>query len=73
MFLVKLHPVESTALESAGYDPVTRLLTVRFLLGGTYEYVDVAASLYEDLLAAQPHPWTAVGPRVKTHRYRQID
>jgi hypothetical protein len=32
----------------------------------------VPRSLYEDLLAAQPHPWSVYGEKVKAHHYRQL-
>jgi hypothetical protein len=47
-------------LESATYDPSTRTLAVRYHgLGGAawavYEYRDVRAELYNQVLAAMPH------------------
>lgn len=49
----KLMPVESSSIESVGYDPGTRRLYVRFLQSGkAYVYYDVEEDVFEDLLAA---------------------
>lgn len=69
---VRREPIRSDALITAGYDPETRRLAVEYEAGGVYEYDDVDPELYDELLAAQPHPWSVVGERVKQHRYRQI-
>lgn len=69
----KLTAVESDAIVAAGYDEHTGVLIVRFRDGGTYEYLEAPRSLFEELLAAQPHPWSAVGRRVMSHDYRRLD
>jgi len=69
----KLPPVQSDAIVAAGYDPARRVLAVRYESGAVYEYFDVDPELYDELLAAQPHPWSRVGERVKSHRFRQLD
>lgn len=45
-------PVDSSNIESVGYDASGRELYVRFLAGRTYVYSDVPAELYEELLRA---------------------
>jgi hypothetical protein len=45
---------------------------VQFESGSIYEYFDVDRELYDELEAAQPHPWRVVGARVKEHRYRRL-
>ena len=46
-------PVDSAALETVAYDPETRLLTLTFHSGGVYEYVNVAQTVWEELLRAE--------------------
>jgi hypothetical protein len=48
------------------------VLAVEYESGAVYEYYDVPRSLYEGLLAAQPHPWSVYGEQVKAHRFRQV-
>ena len=47
-----LNPVKSSNAESAGYDPDTQELHVRFKSGGTYSYSGVPKEKYESLMAA---------------------
>ena len=68
-----LRGVESGALDAIAYDADTATLTVAFGDGRTYEYYGVRRSLYERLLAAQPHPWSALGHEVRRHPYRRVD
>lgn len=44
---------ESTLIASCGYDTETKELTVTFVSGRSYTYVDVDRSDYEDLINAQ--------------------
>lgn len=46
-------PVESSAVESVGYDPRTRTLEVEYASGGVYRYVGVPLRAYELLLRAE--------------------
>jgi hypothetical protein len=64
--------IRSDALLGASYDLERRILTVQFESGSVYEYFDVEPELYDELEAAQPHPWHVVGERVKEHRYRRL-
>lgn len=64
--------IASQALTAVGYDAATATLTVTFAHGGTYEYYGVTRRLYERLLEAQPHPWSAYGAEVRRHPYRRI-
>lgn len=61
----ELIAIQSDNVEAAGYDDATSTMTVLFDSGGLYEYYDVPPQLWEDFVAAQPHPWSAVGyPRL---------
>ena len=44
--------VESSNLKSAGYDPESQVLEVEFSSGSVYQYTDVPASVYRELLDA---------------------
>ena len=45
----------------AGYDVSSSTMTVQFNNGSIYEYYNVPAALWAEFLAAQPHPWSAIG------------
>jgi hypothetical protein len=49
---VRRRPVESTSLESVGYDSTEQKLEVEFKHGDIYEYLDVPAEVFDALLAA---------------------
>ena len=68
-----LHPIESGALEAAGYDLATRVLRIRFVDGGTYDYRDVAPELFARLVAEQPHPWSLLGDEIRAHHFTRVD
>lgn len=47
--------VNSSNLESVGYDPTSRVLEVGFLNGSVYQYFEVPLSIYEGLMSASSH------------------
>ena len=47
------HPVDSRALSAVGYSRKLRALEVEFKRGGTYRYLEVPLSVYQQLLAAK--------------------
>lgn len=49
---MRRRPVESTSLESIGYDSTERKLEVEFKHGAIYEYVEVPAEVFDAFLAA---------------------
>ena len=63
-------PVVSDNVASVGYDHVARTLRVYFRSGGSYDYYDVPAFLFEAMLL--PHPWRRVGRQIRAHRCRRI-
>lgn len=67
---MKMVPVTSDNVAYVGYHYGTKTLRVNFISGGTYDYYDVAAFLYEALLL--PHPWRVVGRQIRGHRYRRF-
>lgn len=67
-----LKPIRSDALTGVDYDPGRRVLTIEYVSGGRYEYYGVAPELFEELIRAQPHPWSQVGERIKAHPYRRV-
>jgi hypothetical protein len=68
-----LQPIRSDALVGVDYDPRRRVLTIEYVSGGTYEYYGVEPGLFEELLRSQPHPWSRVGERIKSHPYRRLN
>jgi hypothetical protein len=49
---IERRPVESRALAAVGYSKRLRALEIEFKRGGTYRYLDVPATVYHALLAA---------------------
>jgi hypothetical protein len=47
--------VDSTAIDEVAYDEAARRLTIRFVHGGRYTYLDVPARVARGLLAAPSH------------------
>lgn len=56
----------SRAVEEAGYDDVARVLRIHFRGGGTYDYLDVPARIFDGLLSSE-HPWTQWGQHIKSN------
>jgi hypothetical protein len=67
----ELIAIQSDNVQAAGYDATTGTMTVLFDSGGLYEYYDVPVNLWDAFVAAQPHPWSAVGdPQLVKGGYR---
>jgi len=45
-------PIDSTAIARVGYDDARRVLSIEYRNGRTYDYFDVPAAVYMDLLSA---------------------
>jgi KTSC domain len=46
-------PVESSAIAKVGYSKRRHILEIEFVNGAVYRYVDVPATVYHDLMAAE--------------------
>lgn len=46
-------PVSSSAIAAIGYDPATRRMKIRFVLGHTYDFCRVPAHVSQGLLHAR--------------------
>ena len=57
----ELIAIQSDNVAAAGYDDLTSTMLVEFYDGSVYEYSPVSASVWNDLVTAQPHPWSRVG------------
>jgi hypothetical protein len=57
----KLVPIQSDNVTAAGYDAPTATMTVQFDSGEVYAYSPVPLTVWKNFIAAQPHPWSAVG------------
>ena len=61
----QLISIQSDNVSAAGYDETSLVMTVKFDNGAVYEYYGVPTDLWTSFIAAQPHPWSAVGyPRL---------
>jgi hypothetical protein len=65
---IRMLRIHSTSIAAAGYDPDAQMLRVRFIGGGTYDYLDVPADVFRRLLDA-PSKGRFVNWHVKP-RYR---
>lgn len=71
----ELLEIESSNVRLAGYNSITRVMTVVFENGSRYEYFQVPPDLWSDFLKAQPNPWSEVGyPRLVQggFQYRKV-
>ncbi len=50
---MKLHDVESSMMNTIGYDEATKTLLIVFNSGKTYEYADVPADVFAEFLDAE--------------------
>ena len=71
--LPEIRRVESSSVDSIGYDPASGKLYVRFLGSGhAYVYYDVPASVYEAFMASNSKG-RFVNLRIKgTYEYRRL-
>ena len=71
----ELISILSDNVRAAGYEAISKTMTVQFKNGHTYEYYLVPEELWNSFIAAQPHPWSQIGyPRLVQggYRYRRI-
>ncbi len=47
--------VNSSNLQSVGYDPTSNTLEIEFRTKSLYQYLDVPASIYQELMVASSH------------------
>ena len=47
--------LKSSVVESVGYDPLEKVMEVKFRSGGTYRYVDVPGTVYAGMMNADSH------------------
>ncbi|MFB6071144.1 MAG: KTSC domain-containing protein [Halanaeroarchaeum sp.] len=52
---MKRESVESSIIESVGYDPDEEVLEIEFKEGGVYRYREVPESVYRGLLSVDSH------------------
>lgn len=50
---IKLHPVVSSNILGAGWDPVTSTLAIRFGNGSVYHYEGISKETYESMWQAE--------------------
>ena len=59
---MRLKPVDSEMLQYVGYDAKQKILEVVFNSGDRYQYLEVPASVYEELMSAD-----SVGQYMRKH------
>jgi hypothetical protein len=65
--------VQSSNLDSVGYDPVTGTLEVAFLNGTVYQYFNVPSYIYNGLMTAPSHGhYLDVYVKKAGYRYRRV-
>ncbi|MBP1646456.1 MAG: hypothetical protein H6Q16_2034 [Bacteroidetes bacterium] len=52
---MKRNHVESSNIESIGYDSESQTLEIEFLNGSIYQYFDVPEHVYDELISADSH------------------
>jgi hypothetical protein len=50
--ILQRHPVKSSVIHSAGYNPGTKILELEFREGGTWNYFNVSRSAYRSFINA---------------------
>jgi hypothetical protein len=69
---IAMGAMRSSSIAAAGYDRDCRTLRVRYIGGGTYDYREVAASVFDALLEA-PSKGQFVNWQIKPHyRYTRL-
>jgi hypothetical protein len=64
--------VESSNIESIGYDSNSQTLEIEFLNGSIYQYFDVPQHIYEELIDADSHG-KYLAANIKGHyRYSKV-
>jgi len=70
---IRMVRVTSDSLAAIGYDSASETLRIKFRNGGLYDYLKVAAEVYEGLLADQPHPWGSWRRHITSaYEYRRV-
>jgi hypothetical protein len=65
-------PVNSSSLNSVGYDPKRQVLEVEFVDGDVYQYFDVPRQTYEAFLQAESMGRFMNSEIKERHLYKQV-
>jgi len=64
--------VESSNIESIGYDSMSQTLEIEFLNGSIYQYFDIPQHIYQELIDADSHG-KYLATNIKGHyRYSKV-
>ena len=72
VLVLNREPVESSNLNSVGYEPDTKTLEIEFHDGGIYQYFDVPEHIHADLMSASSHGKYFHANIRKNFRYEKI-
>ena len=64
--------VESSNIESIGYDPDTETLEVEFIKGGLYQYYGVPEHIYNELMSVSSHGGYLASNIKGTYSYSKV-
>ena len=64
--------VESSNIESIGYDIDSETLEIEFIKGGLYQYCDVPEYVYGELMSASSHGGYLASNIKGTYSYSQV-
>jgi hypothetical protein len=67
----RMHPVESSAVKTIGYDVDAEEAYVEYLGGGLYAYEGVPAGVFEELASAESKG-TFVNTVIKKYPFREV-
>lgn len=65
-------PVNSSSLNSVGYDPKRQILEVEFVDGDVYQYFDIPRQTYEEFLQTDSMGQYMNWQIKERYRYRQV-
>ena len=69
---MEMIPVDSSNLESIGYDSESSTLEIHFKQGSAYQYFDVPERIYDQLLSAES-PGRFLSEQIKgVYRYSKV-
>lgn len=64
--------VDSSNIESIGYDSDTETLEIEFIKGGLYQYYGVPAYVYDELMSANSHGSYLASTIKGTYSYSKV-
>jgi len=70
---IRMRSVSSRGVAAAGYDSGRQVLRLRYVTGGTYDYLGVPPGVFQNFLAATSKGQFANWQIKPYYRYRRVD